>query len=103
MRTNRSVFGWGKNFEGQADPPSATYIDWSSNYNHGVGIVIPATTDGYLNCDESTEVPLLTSNDIVCYQQKRTAGDLWADCDLDGVLTAADYLCFITRFNNALP
>jgi len=55
----------------------------------------------YINCDSSTQAPVLTVNDFICFLNRFAAGDPYANCDastLPPVLNVNDFVCFLSRF-----
>ena len=59
----------------------------------------PPISDGlYANCDGSTGMPLLTIEDMLCFNAKFAQGDMDANCDGNGVLNVADGTCFNAVF-----
>jgi hypothetical protein len=51
----------------------------------------------YADCDE---VGGLTANDFICFVTAFNNGDSYANCDGVGGLTANDFICFLTAYNN---
>ncbi len=66
-----------------------------------MGAIEGATCACYVNCDASTGVPALTSNDFQCFLDKFAAGDPYANCDASSgtpTLTSNDFQCFLNKF-----
>jgi hypothetical protein len=67
----------------------------------GPNLFITAIASGgggcYADCDS---VGGLTANDFVCYLTAYNNGASYADCDGVGGLTANDFVCFLTEYNN---
>jgi hypothetical protein len=60
----------------------------------------------YVNCDGSTQQPVLNVNDFVCFQSRFAAADPWANCDgstQQPVLNVNDFICFLQRFAAGCP
>ncbi len=55
----------------------------------------------YVNCDGSSGVPTLTSNDFQCFLNEFASGNFYANCDGSTgtpALTSNDFQCFLNRF-----
>jgi len=55
----------------------------------------------YGNCDGSTNPPILTANDFICYLNAYARKSLWAECDGSmgtPVLTPNDFQCFLNAY-----
>jgi hypothetical protein len=50
----------------------------------------------YANCDQTGG---LTANDFICFLTAFNQGQSYADCDLVGGLTANDFICFVSAYN----
>jgi hypothetical protein len=57
----------------------------------------PGTVPCYADCDG---VGGLTANDFICFVTSFNNGGTYADCDGIGGLTANDFICFVTAYNN---
>lgn len=60
----------------------------------------------YANCDHSTGIPPLTSNDFQCFLNRFAAGDSYANCDGSTgtpALTSNDFQCFLNSFAAGCP
>jgi hypothetical protein len=60
----------------------------------------------YANCDGSTNTPVLTVNDFVCFQSAFASGASYANCDgstTAPVLTVNDFVCFQSAFAAGCP
>lgn len=58
------------------------------------------------NCDASTIVPLLTSNDFTCFLSAFSQGSPFANCDgstTPPTLNILDFQCFLARFAQGCP
>lgn len=67
----------------------------------GNDIAITVAPSCYVNCDLSTQPPILNVNDFICFQTKFAAGDPYANCDgstVPPVLNVNDFLCFLTKY-----
>jgi hypothetical protein len=51
----------------------------------------------YANCDG---VGGLTANDFICFVTAYNNNQSYANCDQVGGLTANDFICFVTAYNN---
>jgi hypothetical protein len=71
----------------------------SPSYEPFLLTIIPAGC--YPNCDNSTSTPVLTANDFICFITKFAAADPYANCDqstANPLLTANDFFCFLTAY-----
>jgi len=60
----------------------------------------------YANCDGSSVMPVLTSNDFLCFVNAYASGESFANCDASTgspALTPNDFQCFLTRFASGCP
>jgi hypothetical protein len=60
----------------------------------------------FANCDDSSIVPVLTSNDFQCFLNRFAAGDAYANCDGSSgtpALTSNDFQCFLNAFAAGCP
>jgi hypothetical protein len=64
---------------------------------------ITVTGGCYANCDGSATSPILTANDFLCFLTRFVSSDPYANCDGVGGLTANDFLCFVTAYAAGCP
>lgn len=60
----------------------------------------------YANCDGSTNPPVLSVADFMCFEARFAAGDRYTNCDgssLAPVLNVNDFICFQLRFVGGCP
>jgi hypothetical protein len=60
----------------------------------------------YANCDSSSSDPVLSANDFVCFLTRFVSGDPYANCDGSlgqPALTAGDFHCFINAYTAGCP
>ncbi len=65
------------------------------------GLVAVGGPACYANCDGSTVSPVLSASDFVCFLTRFRNGDAYANCDgstISPVLSASDFVCFLSRF-----
>ncbi len=124
-----SGFAWGENvgwinFSGGAlaSPAQPARLDQATNrlrgyaWGENIGWVnLDASTAGqfvqftgacYANCDNSSNAPVLSAADFVCFLTKFRAGDAYANCDgstTAPTLSAGDFVCFLSRFRAGCP
>jgi hypothetical protein len=118
---NSTPAGWGAGDLLQADPqqPGRSFWDPFENFGWGLAnITIPQPTNivygidlglrnisipvagCYANCDGTGG---LTANDFICFLTAYNNGQSYADCDGVGGLTANDFICFVSGYNNGCP
>ncbi|MFN0131919.1 MAG: hypothetical protein ACKVW3_05240, partial [Phycisphaerales bacterium] len=101
-RLDGTLFAWGSNEFGECCVIPDVVAQFSCNYYMGGAIVPPAINDGlYANCDESTGMPLLTVEDMICFNTKYAQADPDANCDESSaspVLSVSDVLCFHMKY-----
>ncbi len=74
---------------------------WAANITSGINGIQVRRLDGcYADCNLSGS---LTVADFTCYQSKFVAGDPYADCNQSGTLTIADFTCFQSAFVAGCP
>lgn len=92
IKPNGRMVGWGKNSDGQAEPPTDVPVFYlSSNYDHGVALV-----DCYADFDDNGQLDFF---DMLSFLDAIAVDDMAADCDNDGALTVFDLFCFQTAFD----
>ncbi len=60
----------------------------------------------YANCDGSTLAPVLTANDFICFMTRYAGQSPYANCDgstLAPVLSANDFQCFMNQYAAGCP
>lgn len=96
--SNGSLVAWGKNAAGQCYTPTGTFFVFSSSYDHGLALE-GSESDTYVNCDESTNPPILDANDILCFIDHYIHNSHYADCNGDSTLSVDDWYCWYGRFS----
>jgi hypothetical protein len=64
------------------------------------------STSCYANCDNSSNPPILNTNDFQCFLNKFAAGDPYANCDgssVPPILNVNDFQCFLNKFAVGCP
>lgn len=82
-----------------AGPTNRTYFGWPQFDGIVRGTITPLPC--YVNCDESTQAPILNVSDFLCFLNRFSMGDSWANCDggtIPPVLNIQDFACFMNRF-----
>lgn len=91
IKPNRHLIAWGKNTDGQAEPPTDVAVfELSSKYDHGVALV-----DCYPDFDGNQRLDFF---DLLGFLDAVATADIAADCDNDSAVTAFDLLCFQEAF-----
>jgi hypothetical protein len=57
----------------------------------------------YADCDNSQGSPRLTANDFMCFLNRYTVHDPYANCNVDASINAADFQCFLNKFAQGCP
>jgi hypothetical protein len=90
----------------------AGYIARDPNEDDSVGVYVSMVLNPnsecapdencWVNCDGSTDAPIVNIADFVCFMERFAAGETWANCDgstTSPVLNVLDFNCFINRYS----
>jgi glucose/arabinose dehydrogenase len=75
-------------------------------YWMGNGNLFKLVPSCYVNCDSSTEPPVLNVQDFTCFLQRYASNDCFANCDGSTVpptLNVQDFTCFLQRYATGCP
>jgi hypothetical protein len=106
---NSSALRWGTmyNFWFEADSGPGQEVGTLGLFKPGAAGSVafatraPAAGPCYVNCDQSSEPPVLNVQDFNCFLNRFAAGEAWANCDASTTppaLNVLDFNCFLNRF-----
>ncbi|MEX2218687.1 MAG: GC-type dockerin domain-anchored protein [Phycisphaerales bacterium] len=70
---------------------------------HGTALPPPSC---YVNCDASTQPPVINVQDFGCFLTRYAAGDPYANCDISStppILNVQDFACFLEKYAAGCP
>jgi hypothetical protein len=90
---------WVPNGPGAANPVASWGVTTTTGGTYGIRLTGSCYIGGgcYANCDGTGG---LTANDFICFLTAYNQNAPYADCDGVGGLTANDFICFVTAYNN---
>ena len=89
---------------GQPDPGILT--GGAFEFGGGFWALLAEPPVCWVNCDDSTQAPILNIADFTCFLNRFAGGDLYANCDGSTqapVLNVADFSCFLNKFASGCP
>lgn len=99
-----TITGWTLTQASGISADGTTIVGYGTNPNgqtEGWIAHLPGAEPCYVNCDGSTNQPVLNAGDFSCFMNAYTAGNSYANCDestTSPVLTANDFVCFLKKF-----